>query len=59
GGGTDGSLLLDYGLPNIDSLGVRGEFLHSDRESMAIESLIERISVTTLFILRAAKNWNK
>ncbi|MDF1753164.1 MAG: hydrolase [Verrucomicrobiales bacterium] len=54
GGGTDGSLLLDYGLPNIDSLGVRGAFLHSDRECMDPESLLERIRVTTLFLLRAA-----
>jgi glutamate carboxypeptidase len=54
GGGTDGSLLLDYGLPNIDSLGVRGANLHSDREYMILQSLIERIHLTTLFLIRVA-----
>ena len=54
GGGTDGSLLLDYGLPNIDSLGVRGDFLHSQRECIAIDSIAERIQLTALFLTRVA-----
>lgn len=55
GGGTDGSLLLSYGLPNLDSLGVRGDFLHSDQESIDLDSLVERVHLTTLFLTRIAK----
>lgn len=55
GGGTDGSLLLGYGLPNIDSLGARGDGLHSHRERIFLPSLIERSRLTALFLLKIAQ----
>ena len=54
GGGTDGNILLAAGLPNIDSLGVRGKNLHSDRETMITSSLIERIHLVALFLTGVA-----
>lgn len=42
GGVSDGNILSEVGLPNIDTLGVRGEHIHSDQEYMIIPSLAER-----------------
>jgi len=55
GGGSDGNILAMEGLPNIDSLGVRGEFIHSDREYILVDSLVERASLSALFLMRLAR----
>ncbi|MEZ5276778.1 MAG: hydrolase [Opitutaceae bacterium] len=55
GGGSDGNILAMAGLPNIDSLGVRGEFIHSEKEVVLVDSLVERASLTALFLMRLAK----
>jgi len=55
GGGSDGNILAMEGLPNIDSLGVRGEFIHSDREVVLVDSLVERASLSALFLMRLAR----
>jgi glutamate carboxypeptidase len=55
GGGSDGNILAMEGLPNIDSLGVRGEFIHSEREYVLVDSLVERASLSALFLMRLAR----
>ena len=55
GGGSDGNILAMAGLPNVDSLGVRGEFIHSDQEVVLIDSLVERASLSALFLMRLAR----
>jgi glutamate carboxypeptidase len=52
GGGSDGSNLAAYGLPNLDNLGVRGGAIHSEEEFVALESMSERVGLT-LEIFRA------
>lgn len=54
-GASDGSLLAGFGLASLDTLGVRGGELHSDREYMIKASLGERAKLTAL-ILEAAAN---
>ncbi len=54
GGCCDGNNLAAYGLPNIDTLGVRGGNLHTDREFMMIESLSERAQLSALLLLKLA-----
>lgn len=45
GGCCDGNNLFHLGLPNIDSLGVRGANIHSTNEFMCIDSLNERAAL--------------
>jgi glutamate carboxypeptidase len=54
GGGSDGSNLAAYGLPNIDNLGVCGGAIHSPDEFLINESLEERVELS-LAILEAAR----
>ena len=54
GGCCDGNNLAAYGVPNIDTLGVRGGDIHSDREFVLLDSLSERASLSALFLLRLA-----
>lgn len=57
GGGSDGSNLASYGLPNIDNLGVRGGEIHSRNEFVELESLPERVALTLeIFKSRAEGN---
>lgn len=42
GGGSDASYITIAGVPTICSMGVRGEFNHTDREYALVESLYER-----------------
>lgn len=55
GGGSDGNILAMAGLPNVDSLGVHGEFIHSEKETVLVESLVERATLTAFFLMRLAK----
>lgn len=54
GGCCDGNNLHAAGLPNIDSLGVVGGGIHSDREWMRVSSLAERGALSALLLLRLA-----
>lgn len=54
GGCCDGNNLAAHGLPNIDTLGVRGGAIHSADEYMKIDSLTERARLSTLLLLRLA-----
>ncbi len=42
GGGSDGNFTGALGLPTLDSIGVRGQGLHTLTEHIAVDSLIER-----------------
>jgi glutamate carboxypeptidase len=54
GGACDGNRLAAAGLPNVDTLGVRGGGMHSSGEFMEIDSLVERARLTCLLLLKLA-----
>jgi glutamate carboxypeptidase len=54
GGVSDGNKLLAAGLPNVDSLGVRGSNLHTDQEFAHLDSLPERAKLSALYLMRLA-----
>ena len=54
GGCCDGNNLAAAGLPNIDTLGVRGGKIHSDQEFVLLDSLVERAQLSGLLLLRLA-----
>ena len=56
GGCCDGNNLANAGLVNIDTLGVRGANIHSDKEYMIIESLVERAQLSALILHRLAQS---
>lgn len=54
GGVCDGNNLSQSGLPNVDTLGVRGGDIHSINEYMVIASLAERSKFVALILMRMA-----
>ncbi|MGD0542611.1 MAG: peptidase dimerization domain-containing protein, partial [Tepidisphaeraceae bacterium] len=54
GGASDGNKLAAAGLPNIDSLGVRGDQIHSPGEFLFTSSLVERAQLVALLLLKLA-----
>lgn len=54
GGVCDGNTLAELGLPCVDTMGVRGQFIHSGDEELVIESLVERAKLAALFLMRLA-----
>lgn len=54
GGACDGNNLAAAGLPVIDSLGVRGAEIHSPREHVFLDSLLERSKLTALLLMKLA-----
>ncbi len=54
GGCCDGNNLAAYGLPNVDTLGVRGGNIHSDKEYILLDSLTERAKLSALLLMRLA-----
>jgi glutamate carboxypeptidase len=54
GGASDGNKLAAAGLPNIDSLGVRGDQIHSPGEFLYTDSLVERAQLVGLLLLKLA-----
>lgn len=54
GGTCDGNRLAALGVPNVDSLGVRGGNLHSPQEFIQLDSLVERAQLTALLLMRLA-----
>jgi len=55
GGVCEGNNLWASGCPNVDTLGVRGGEIHSDREYMVIPSLVERSQLAALILSRIAE----
>jgi len=54
GGVCEGNNLWASGCPNVDTLGVRGANIHSDREYMVIPSLTERSRLSALILMKLA-----
>lgn len=54
GGCCDGNNLKALGLPNVDTLGVRGGNIHSDKEFALLDSLTERAKLSALILLAFA-----
>jgi glutamate carboxypeptidase len=54
GGCCDGNNLAAYGLSNIDTLGVRGGNIHSDKEYILLDSLAQRAKLSALLMMRIA-----
>lgn len=55
GGCCDGNNLWRHGLPNVDTLGVRGAHIHSSEEVVYLDSLTERAKLSALLLMRLAK----
>ncbi len=51
GGVCDGNTLASVGLPNVDTLGVCGGGIHSAKEYLLVDSLLERIKLSTGILL--------
>lgn len=56
GGCCDGNNLAAAGLPNIDTLGVRGGQIHTAQEFMLVDSLTERAKLSLLLLDRAVRD---
>lgn len=54
GGVCEGNNLWASGCPNVDTLGVRGGEIHSDREFIKLSSLVERAQLSTLILMKIA-----
>ena len=54
GGVCDGNNIAACGVPVVDTMGARGGAIHSDREYLIAESLVERAQLSALTILRLA-----
>jgi glutamate carboxypeptidase len=54
GGVCEGNNLWAAGCPNVDTLGVIGGDIHSDREFIKLESLVTRAQLTTVILLKLA-----
>lgn len=55
GGCCDGNNLWHYGLPNVDTLGVRGANIHSAEEICYLDSLVERARLSALMLMKLAR----
>ena len=54
GGACDGNILAATGLPTADSLGAVGGNIHSHKEYVLIDSLVERTKLSALLLLKLA-----
>ncbi|MDB2439804.1 hydrolase [Hellea sp.] len=54
GGVCEGNNLWASGCPNVDTLGVRGGDIHSDREFMKISSLVECARLSSVILMKLA-----
>ncbi len=54
GGVCEGNNLWASGCPNVDTLGVRGGEIHSDREFVILSSLVERAKLSALILMKIA-----
>lgn len=55
GGCCDGNNLASYGLPVVDTLGVRGANIHQSTEYLMIDSLVERAKLSALLLMELAR----
>ncbi len=54
GGVCEGNNLWASGCPNVDTLGVRGGEIHSDREFVKVSSLSERARLSSVILMKIA-----
>lgn len=54
GGVCEGNNIFAAGVPNIDTLGVRGGRIHSHEEFVDVDSFVERASLSALILSRLA-----
>lgn len=54
GGVCEGNNLWASGCPNVDTLGVRGGEIHSDREFIKLSSLVERARLSSVILMKLA-----
>jgi len=54
GGVCDGNNIAACNVPVVDTMGARGGAIHSDKEYLIVESLVERAQLSALTILRLA-----
>ena len=54
GGVCEGNNLWASGCPNVDTLGVRGGEIHSDREFVILSSLADRAKLSALILMKIA-----
>ncbi|MFN3148440.1 hydrolase [Bremerella sp.] len=57
GGVCDGNRLAAFGVPNVDTMGVRGGNIHSPQEFMHCDSLVERTQLTFLTLITLASRF--
>lgn len=55
GGVSDGNILFAEGLINVDTLGVCGGGIHSDKEYLLVDKLIPRLKLVTGLLLRLSE----
>ena len=55
GGVCDGNNIADCGIPVVDTMGVRGDAIHSSDEILIVDSLSERARLSALTIMRLAE----
>ncbi len=56
GGCCDGNNFAALGLPTIDTLGVRGGAIHTDKEFILLDSLTERAELTARLLMKILSN---
>lgn len=56
GGSSDGNNLSAVGLPNVDSLGVRGGKMHTNQEFLLVPSLLERAKLLLNVLVYLSEN---
>jgi glutamate carboxypeptidase len=56
GGASDGNILAAAGLPTVDTMGPRGDNIHSDQEYLISDSLVERAMIAAAALMRIASN---
>jgi glutamate carboxypeptidase len=55
GGVCDGNNIAAFGVPVVDTMGVRGGSIHSPDEYLIVDSLAERAQLSALAVLRLAR----
>lgn len=55
GGVCDGNNIAACGVPVIDTMGARGDFIHSPQEYLEVDSLVPRAKLTALVLRRLDK----
>jgi glutamate carboxypeptidase len=55
GGVCDGNNIAACGVPVIDTMGARGDFIHSPQEYLDVDSLVPRATLTALVLRRLDK----